>query len=66
MGDATNKNTYVSDTGFTKGSNLMIVTKDPADGFVQIDKATEDLQLQFPKLDITEDVNMEVNMVDIS
>lgn len=44
----------------------MIITKETVDGFVWIDKATEGLQLQFQKLDITEDVNMEVNMVEKS
>lgn len=44
----------------------MIVTKETANGFVQIDKAIEGLQLQFQKLDITEYVNMEVNRVEIS
>lgn len=66
MGNTTNENTDVSDTGVTEHSNLMIITKETADGFVQINKATKGLQLKFQKLDITEDVNMEVNMVEIS
>lgn len=44
----------------------MILTKEIVDGFVQIDKATEGLQLKFQNFDITEDVYMEVNMVEIS
>lgn len=66
VGDATNKSVGVFDAGIIEDSNLMIVTKETANGFMQIDKATDGLQLQFQKLDITEDVNMEVNMVDIS
>lgn len=45
---------------------MMIVTKETVDGFVQIDKATKGLRLEFQNLDITEDVAMEVNMVEIS
>jgi hypothetical protein len=66
IGDATNGNTDGFDTRITEDSNLMIVTKETTDGFVQIDKTTEGLQLQFQKMDITDDVNMEVNMVKIS
>lgn len=66
VGDTTNKNADVSDAGEVEGSKLMIITKETADGSVQIDKAIEGLQLQFQKLDITEDVNREVNMVEIS
>lgn len=66
VGDATNGNTDGFDTRITEDSNLMIVTKETADGFVQIDKATEGLRLKFHNLDITEDVDMEVNMVEIS
>ncbi|XP_050878325.1 uncharacterized protein LOC127082144 [Lathyrus oleraceus] len=45
MGDSTNKSANVFDAGITEDSNLMIVTKETADGFVQIDKATDGLQL---------------------
>lgn len=44
----------------------MIVTKEITDSFKQIDKATEGLQLKFQNLGITKDVDMEVNLVEIS
>lgn len=66
MGGTTDKSVDVSDVEDAEGSKLMIITKETADGFIQIDKATEGLQLQFQKLDIIEDVNMEVNMAEIS
>lgn len=44
----------------------MIVTKETIDSFKQIDKATKGLQLKFQNLGIIEDVDMEVNMVEIS
>lgn len=62
----TNRTTDGFDTGVTEDSNLMIVTKETADSFKQIDKATEGLQLKFQNLGIIEDVDMEVNMVEIS
>lgn len=66
MENFTNGNTNVFNTGITEDSNLVIVTNETADGFAQIDKATKGLQLKFQNLDITEDVEMEVNMVEIS
>ncbi|XP_050895146.1 uncharacterized protein LOC127101742 [Lathyrus oleraceus] len=60
-----NKDTDVSDAEDTEGSKLMMISKETADGFVHMDKAAKGFQLQFQKLDITEDVNMEVNMVEM-
>ncbi|XP_050919016.1 uncharacterized protein LOC127136513 [Lathyrus oleraceus] len=45
VGDASNKSDNVFNAGVTEDSNLMIVTKETADGFVKIDKAIEGLQL---------------------
>jgi hypothetical protein len=66
VGNTTNESTKAFETRITEDSSLIMVTKETAGGFVQIDKATEGIQLQFQKLDITEDVNMEVSMVEIS
>lgn len=66
VGDISNKNDDVSNAEDAEGSKLTMITKETADGFVQMDKATGCLQLQFQKLDIIEDVNMEVNMVEMS
>lgn len=54
------------DPGVTEDSNLMMVTKETADSFIQIDKAAECLQMIFHNLGITEDVNMEVNMIEVT
>lgn len=66
VGDITNKNDDASDAEDAESSKLMMITKETADGFVQMDKATEGLQIQFQRLDITEDIHMEVNMVEVS
>lgn len=54
------------DPGVTKDSNLMMVTKETAGSFIQMDKAAESLQKKFQNQGIIEDVNMEVNMIEVS
>lgn len=54
------------DPGVTEDSNLMMVTKETVDSFIQMDKADEGLQMKFHNLGIIEDVNMEVNMIEVS
>lgn len=44
----------------------MVVTKDTVDSFIEMDKVVEGLQVKFHNLCITEDANMEVNMVEVS
>lgn len=54
------------DPGVTEDSNLIMVTKETVDSFIQVDKAAEGLQMKFHNLGITRDINMEVNIIEVS
>ena len=65
-GNADNHNLRVTedfDGGITEGSSWMMVTKETADGFIRMDKVVDGLDVDFNKLSITNDVNMDINMV---
>jgi hypothetical protein len=65
-GDVNKENVEVSDVEDVGSSKLMMITTETADNFFQMDKATDGLQNQNQRLDITEDIHMEVNMVELS
>ena len=52
--------------GIAEGSNLQIVTKETADNFVRMDEATDGLDGELSKMVIADDVDMDINMVDIT
>lgn len=64
--DIEKENVEASDIEDARNSKLVMITKETADSFIQLDKATGGLQKQFQKLAITEDIHMEVNMVEVS
>jgi hypothetical protein len=64
--DIKKENVEASDIEDARESKLVMITKETTDTFVQLDKATDGLQKQFQKLAITEDIHMEVNMVEVS
>ena len=44
----------------------MMVTKETVKRFIQMDKTVQGLQMKFHNMGITEDVNVEVNIIEIS
>ncbi|XP_050908476.1 uncharacterized protein LOC127122129 [Lathyrus oleraceus] len=65
-GDVNKKNVEAPDAKDAESLKLMMITKETADNFVQMDKANEGLQKPFERLNIIEDIHMEVNMVELS
>lgn len=65
-GDINKKNVEGSDAKDAGSSKLMLITTETADNFIQMDKPTKGLRKQFQRLDIIEDIHMEVNMVELS
>ncbi|KAI5388209.1 hypothetical protein KIW84_074052 [Lathyrus oleraceus] len=64
--DVDKENVEALDVEGVGNSKLVIITKETTDNFIQLDKATDGLQKQFQRLDIIEDIHMEVNMVELS